>query len=420
MADPPGNLHNVPLVLDNGSGTIRAGFAGTDSPAAYFPAYVGRPKHTRVLAGALEGDVFIGSRAQELRGLLKIKYPLEHGIVTDWDDMERIWTHVYEQELKTLSEEHPVLLTEPPLNPRQNREIAAQVLFEQFNVPALYMSIQAVLSLYASGRTTGIVLDSGDGVTHAVPVYEGFSIPNSIRRMDLAGRDITENMQLQLRKSGHVFHTSAEKEIVRIMKEKTTYVSRDPRKEEKDLQQGLWRADEKRIEYILPDGQKVKIGPECFRAPEILFQPELIGLEYPGVHQMVCDAINRADVDLRKNLFDNIVLSGGTTLTKGFGDRLLSETQKIAVKGMRIKIFAPPERKYSTWIGGSILAGLSTFRKVSSVPGLIPQLQGVSNDCARCGSAWRIGTKTQTLFTRNSCEVWTRNMAILRPMKGRS
>ncbi len=108
----------------------------------------------------------------------------------------------------------------------------------------------------------------------------------------------------------------------------------------------------------------MQLGPERFRAPEILFNPDIIGLEYPGVHQMVVDAIGRTDLDLRKALYANIVLSGGTNMTKGFGDRLLYEVQKLAVKDMRIKIFAPPERKYSTWIGGSILAGLSTFRKV--------------------------------------------------------
>ncbi|KAI5284968.1 Actin-like protein [Ascosphaera aggregata] len=356
-------LHNAPIVLDNGSGTIRAGFAGEDLPKCYFPSFVGRPKHKRVLAGALEGDVFIGQRAQEVRGLLKIRYPLEHGIVTDWDDMEKIWQWVYEVELKTLSEEHPVLLTEPPLNPRTNRETAAQILFEQFNIPALYTSIQAVLSLYASGRTTGIVLDSGDGVSHAVPVFEGFAMPNSIRRIDIAGRDVTEHLQLLLRKSGYVFHTSAEKEIVRMIKEKTSYVAFDPKREEKEWST-LSKADSKTQEYILPDGQRLKIGAERFRAPEILFDPEIVGLEYPGVHQIVVDAINRTDMDLRKALFGNIVLSGGSTLCKGFGDRLLHEVQRLAYKDMKIKIFAPPERKYSTWIGGSILAGLSTFRKM--------------------------------------------------------
>ncbi|KAL9000865.1 MAG: hypothetical protein Q9169_000620 [Polycauliona sp. 2 TL-2023] len=357
-------LHNAPIVLDNGSGTIRAGFAGEDLPKCYFPSYVGRPKHVRVLAGALEGDIFIGSRAQELRGLLKIRYPLEHGIVTDWDDMERIWQYVYTEELKTLSEEHPVLLTEPPLNPRANRETAAQLLFETFNVPALYTSIQAVLSLYASGRTTGVVLDAGDGVSHAVPVYEGFAMPNSIRRIDVAGRDVTEHMQMLFRKSGAVFHTSAEKEVVRIIKEKTCYVAPDPKKEDREWTQHNGRPEGKVLEYALPDGQKIKVGSERWKAPEILFDPEIIGLEYPGIHQIVVDAINRTDMDLRISLFGNIVLSGGSTLCKGFGDRLLHEVQRLAVKDMRIKIFAPPERKYSTWIGGSILAGLSTFRKM--------------------------------------------------------
>ena len=210
-------------------------------------------------------------------------------------------------------------------------------------------------------------------------------MPSSIRRIDVAGRDVTEYMQTLLRKSGHIFHTSAEKEVVRMIKEKVSFVAADPKKEEKEWSGGKV-GEGKVMEYILPDGNKlkvwlssstqvdncskvvtdllIKIGAERFRAPEILFDPEIIGLEYPGIHQIVVDAINRTDLDLRKSLFGNIVLSGGSTLTKGFGDRLLLEVQRLAVKDMRIKIFAPPERKYSTWIGGSILAGLSTFRKV--------------------------------------------------------
>ncbi|KAJ3800809.1 actin-related protein [Lentinula aff. detonsa] len=350
-------LTNQPVVIDNGSGTIKSGFAGQDHPKCFFPSFVGRPKHVRVLAGALEGDVFIGQRAQEFRGLLKIKYPMEHGIVTDWDDMERIWSWVYAEELGTLSEEHPVLLTEAPLNPRSNRDIAAQIFFDTFNVPALYTSVQAVLSLYSSGRTTGIVLDSGDGVTHAVPVYEGFSMPNAIRRVDVAGRDVTDHLQLLLRKSGHHLHTTAEREIVRSIKEKCCYVAMNPAKEEKDTAG-------QHMEFRLPDGAVIQLGPERFRAPELLFNPEIIGQEYAGVHQVIVDSINRVDLDLRKSLFSNIVLSGGSTLCTGFGDRLLNEVKKLALKDVKIKIYAPPERKYSTWIGGSILAGLNAFKKM--------------------------------------------------------
>ena len=174
-------------------GEIVEGTSGVDeSPVTGESIPVTRGPGDAVVAGAAEGDRFIGRSAQELRGLLKIRYPMEHGIVTDWADMERIWSHMYADELKTLSEEHPVLLTEAPLNPRANREQAAQIFFETFNVPAMYVSIQAILSLYASGRTTGVVLDSGDGVTHAVPVYEGFAMPHAIQRIDVAGRDVAQ------------------------------------------------------------------------------------------------------------------------------------------------------------------------------------------------------------------------------------
>jgi centractin len=354
-------LTNQPVVIDNGSGTIKAGFSGQDTPKCFFPSFVGRPKHVRVMAGALEGDVFIGRKAQEFRGLLKIKYPMEHGIVTDWDDMERIWNWIYAEELGTLSEEHPVLLTEAPLNPRTNRETAAQIFFDTFNVPALFTSVQAVLSLYASGRTTGIVLDSGDGVSHAVPVFEGFSVPHAIRRIDIAGRDVTDYLQLLLRKSGHHLHTTAEREVVRTIKEKCCYVAADPRKEEKDM----IASGNKGEDFRLPDGHVIKLGTEKFKAPEILFNPEIIGQEYSGVQQVIIESISRTDMDLRKSLYSNIVLSGGSTLCKGFGDRLLGEVKKLSLKDIKIKIYAPPERKYSTWIGGSILAGLTTFKKVN-------------------------------------------------------
>ncbi|KAJ2726679.1 centractin- actin- protein of the dynactin complex [Coemansia sp. Benny D115] len=357
-------LTNQPVVIDNGSGVIKAGFAGDDQPKSFFSASVGRPKHLRMMAGAVEGDYFIGRQAEELRGLLRINYPLEHGVVTDWEDMEKIWSYLYNDELKTLSEEHPVLLTEAPLNPAANREQAAQIFFETFNVPAFYTSIQAVLSLYASGRTTGVVLDAGDGVSHAVPVFEGFALPHAIQRMDLAGRDVTEYLQMLLQKAGCNLYTSAEKEVVRCAKEKVCYVALDAAKEEKELSTVGDGSRARSEAFRLPDGHVINLGSERFRAPEILFQPDIVGLEYPGIHQLVADAIGRADIDLRRSLYSNVVLSGGTTLTRGFGDRLLAELRKQAVKDCKIKISAPPERKYSTWIGGSILASLSTFKKM--------------------------------------------------------
>nr|XP_020636040.1 beta-centractin [Pogona vitticeps] len=331
-------IANQPVVIDNGSGVVKAGFAGDQIPKYCFPNYVGRPKHVRVMAGALEGDLFIGPKAEEHRGLLSIRYPMEHGIVRDWNDMERIWQYVYSKDqLQTFSEEHPVLLTEAPLNPSKNREKAAEVFFETFNVPALFISMQAVLSLYATGRTTGVVLDAGDGVTHAVPIYEGFAMPHSIMRVDIAGRDVSRYLRLLLRKEGYDFHTSAEFEVVKTIKEVRTGLTEAPR---------------------------LDVGPSRFRAPELLFQPDLIGDESEGIHEVLAFAIQKSDMDLRRTLFANIVLSGGSTLFKGFGDRLLSEVKKLAPKDVKIKISAPQERLYSTWIGGSILASLDTFKKM--------------------------------------------------------
>ncbi|KAH7696561.1 Actr1a-prov protein [Aphelenchoides avenae] len=172
-------IANQPVVIDNGSGVIKAGFAGEPLPKCKFPNFVGRVKHKRVMAGALEGDIFVGPDAEEHRGLLTLKYPMEHGVVTDWADMLRVWQYVYgEKQLRIAPEEHPVLLTEAPLNPNSNREKAAEIFFETLNVPALYIQMQAVLALYSTGRTTGVILDSGDGVTHIVPIYEGFAIEN--------------------------------------------------------------------------------------------------------------------------------------------------------------------------------------------------------------------------------------------------
>lgn len=309
------------------------------------------------MAGALEGDIFVGPKAEEHRGLLSIRYPMEHGIVTDWNDMERIWQYIYSKEqLQTYPEEHPVLLTEAPLNPKRNREKAAEIFFETFNVPALFISMQAVLSLYATGRTTGVVLDSGDGVTHAVPIYEGFAMPHSIMRVDIAGRDVSRYLRLLLRKEGFNFHTTAEFEIVKTIKERACYLASNPQKEE--------TVETEKGKYVLPDGSVLEIGPARFRAPEILFRPDLIGEEFEGLHDVLVYSIHKSDMDLRKVLYQNIVLSGGSTLFKGFGDRLLSEVKKIAPKDIKIRISAPQERLYSTWIGGSILASLDTFKKM--------------------------------------------------------
>ena len=350
-----------PIVIDNGTGLTKVGFAGEDSPRYVFPTLIGYPKHATITdVGAYQKEYFIGDEAQRLRGVLKLVYPIEHGIITDWDALKKIWAYTFYDLLRVDPSEHPVLLTEAPLNPRQNREKMAEIMFNEFNVPALYVAMQAALSLYASGRTTGLVVDIGDGVTHIVPIWEGFAIDKGIKRVNLAGRDITRYLLTLLYQRGYQFESSAEFEIVRDIKEKMCYVALDL---EKELQVAdkMGAAFEK--PYILPNGETLMIGAEMFLAPEVLFNPGVIGKETEPLHKLILSSIRSCAIDLQRDLLANIVLSGGTTMLKGLKERLYKEIKEEVPENVEVKIIAPVERATSVWIGGSILASLSGFSR---------------------------------------------------------
>ncbi|XP_040280341.1 actin, clone 302-like [Bufo bufo] len=348
----------VPAVIfDNGSGLYKAGLSCDVAPRSVISSVIGRAKPQFGLVEAYRKNYYVGEEAQALRGILTLTYPIKHGIVTSWPDLEKIWKHIFDCELHIKSSERPVLLSEAPLNPTDNREKMAEVMFESFNVPAMSVAIHPTLSLYANGRTSGLVMDIGDGVTTTFPIFEGFYLPHAGNRLNLAGQDITNYFMMLLKEIGLSFVSSAEKEIARDMKEKLCYVALDPKEELiKDPKECL-------TEYTLPDGNVVTTSHQRFRAPEILFSPSNNGVEASGVHTMIFDSILRCAMDIRRPLFKNILLSGGSTLFPGLEDRIYKEIRTLVPETVKVKIIAPNDRKFAVWIGGSILASLPSFRE---------------------------------------------------------
>ena len=215
-------------VIDNGTGTIKAGLAGHEKPEAKFPTIIGRPKYKGNVPGNKdeeedEEEVYVGNSGAG-SAVLTFSSPIHRGQIENWDDMVKVWQHTFENELRLESDETPVLITEPPLNPRIAREKTAQIFFETLNVPGYFVQVSAILSLFATGRTTGIVLESGDGVSQVVPVYEGYSLLHATEKYNFAGSDLNDWMLKILGESGLTLTSFSEKEIARQIKEKYSYV----------------------------------------------------------------------------------------------------------------------------------------------------------------------------------------------------
>ncbi|XP_065832474.1 actin-related protein 2-A [Oscarella lobularis] len=364
MTDSKGNKV---VVCDNGTGFVKCGYAGANFPSHIFPSLIGRPIiRSTVKVGDIEvKDLMVGDEASQLRSMLEVNYPMENGIVRNWDDMLHIWNYTFHEKLKIDPKECKVLLTEPPMNPKKNREKMIETMFEKYHVAGCYIAVQAVLTLYAQGLLTGVVIDSGDGVTHICPVYEGFALPHLTRRLDIAGRDITRYLIKLMLLRGYAFNHSADFETVRMMKEKLCYVGYNI-----DLEQKLANETTVLVEtYTLPDGRVVKLGGERFGAPEVLFEPHLIDVDSVGVAEMLFNTIQAADIDTRADFYKHIVLSGGSTMYPGLPSRLEREIKQLylerVLKGdtsrlskFKIRIEDPPRRKHMVFLGGAVLADI--------------------------------------------------------------
>ncbi len=355
------NYQNT-IVMDNGTAFSKIGFAGEDHPRAIIqtiprsPIKI-KPSHMQEILIKIKPH----SKPIREKGFLEGESPIKRGIIKDWDAMERFWEHCFYKTLHINPSDHPVILTETALNTKENNNKMMEIMFEAFNVPAVYIGTQAVLSLYATGRTTGCVINSGEGVTNIVPICENYVNNQTVQIIELAGQDITKFFQKLMRQAGYPLITAKEKKILIEIKENECYIAKDF-EDEINLAKDISKIQK---EHIAPDGNKIIFGTERFTAPECLFNPSIMGKELPPLHEVLYEAINQSDIHYRKELFNNIILSGGNTLFPGLKERLSIELKKIIPETTNVRVIAPEDRTITTWFGGSLLGALPSFKELT-------------------------------------------------------
>ena len=338
------------VIIDSGSHTCKVGLGLEAAPNAMFRSIVGLIKCCGM--PYLYKDHYIGEEALQKCGILILRTPLNQGVITNWDDLEKLWMHAFYTELKVPPEEHPVILTQSLRNSKYNREKTVQVLFETFSVPALYLAVPEVMVLIATGRETGIVLDCGHTGVNCLPVSSLSPLPYALLSSPIAGKSLTEYLTSMITQRWDFFTVKKDDSLVTHMKEQLCYVALDCASE---LRKALTAS------YELPDGNALSLCAErC--CPEALFQPGLLNDETPGLDELLLQAINRCSCDIRGSLYRNIVVSGGSSLFPGFTERLTKEVESKTSE--TVSITAPMERKYLPWVGCSVLSGLSSFQSL--------------------------------------------------------
>ena len=344
------------IIIDTGTCLCKAGLSGEEGPRTIFPSMVGYPKYASDIdiESGVEKDFFVGKDAEAKRGVLRLNFPIEKGLINNSDYYKKILGYIFTNELRVAPEEHNIMIIESPNNPKQNREKIAEIMFETFNVPGLCFENSANLSLYSIGKFYGIVIDSGGDLTHFVPIYDGTVISYAYINENLGGRTLNLYMEELLDEIGMRFPTSSEKRFVESIKEKACYAALDFEKELKCVEP---------YDYEFPDGTHVIIKDQRIRCPEVLFKPDIIGKDGVGIAQACINSIQKCDLDKRKDLYNNIVLSGGNSMFNGLPERLTKEIKYLAPGSMieEVRVIASPKREIAAWIGGNILSSIPTF-----------------------------------------------------------
>jgi len=387
MSRPPA------VVIDNGTGYTKMVYAGNTEPQFIIPTLIATKDAAQVKTqkkGVEDLDFFIGDEAVANQKTYGINYPIRKGQIEDWDLMERYWEQCIFKYLRCEPEDHHFLLTEPPLNAPENREYTAEIMFESFNIPGLYIAVQAVLALAASWTSekaertlTGTVVDSGDGVTHVIPVAEGYVIGSAIKHVPIAGRVITQFVQQLLREREPGIPPNESMEVAKRIKEQYSYVCPDIVKEfnKYDQEPAKWIKEYEGVESVTKQKFKVDVGYERFLGPEIFFNPEIASSDFlTPLPEIVDTVIQNCPIDTRRGLYKNIVLSGGSTMFKDFGKRLQRDVKravdyrikqseilsggKIKATPLDVNVVSHRMQRFAVWFGGSMLASTNEFYSV--------------------------------------------------------
>jgi len=361
-------MSGTPVVIDLGTGFLKVGLSSSTTPDFLLPNTVGRPilRSDESFSKQKIKDIMICDETTPVRQYLDLTLPVEHGVVTNWDDETLVLDYIFKNKLQIENNDHPILITEAPMNPIDNRKKMCEVFFETLGFPSLQVSPQALLVLYAQGLVTGVVVDSGDGVTHIMPIAETCLLPHCVGRMNIAGRDITEHMVKLLTLRGYPFHKTSDFDVVREIKERLCFISADITADRKLAHETTAYV----VPYTLPDSRLIKVSGERFEAPEVLFNPSALGYEGEGLSDMVFQTIMKTDIYLRKKFFDSIVISGGTTMFPGMSTRLTNDLRRLVKDKIlggdekklgtyKIHVEDPPNRRFLVYLGATVLANLS-------------------------------------------------------------
>ncbi len=365
MDDFQNIFNTLATIIDLGSGTIKAGLSGEENPTCIFPSLIGIPKFHKILPMG-ENQQIVGPQ-KEVRGLYRLKKPIVRGEIKDKDDIKLILHEIFGKLKLVNNKEIPVFIAEPPFTSKKQKSMIAEILFDTYDTPNIFFGTQGVLSLYSFGRTDGVVLESGEGVTQVVPVFNGYKLDYSVEKMNFGGIDVSQNLKLFLKKNGISLFSSSENCILEEMKESICQLKDQAIDYKKLIGSNLDSNKEmvNQIEYELPDGSSISVGPERFIAPEILFNPSIRGMEFPGLHTFLDSSIKKLDLDLRKNLYESIILSGGNTLINGFSERLANELEPLVSDKTKLSITAAnSDRTVLAWQGASSITNISSFSKL--------------------------------------------------------